>query len=82
MSSATTLTSPPNQQALAEIAAKTPRKNATFWSRFRRHKLAVIGLTVLLLMGLIAIAAPHVPELAREAAEVPALHAAMGAWRN
>ena len=35
-----------------------------------------------LLARLIAAAAPHVPELVREATEVPALHAAIGAWRN
>ena len=31
---------------------------------------------------LIALAAPHVPDLCREAAAVPALHRAMGSWRN
>ncbi|ARS26047.1 acetyl-CoA carboxylase biotin carboxylase subunit [Sphingomonas sp. KC8] len=35
-----------------------------------------------LLARLITLAAHHVPELVREAAEVPALHAAMGSWRN
>ncbi|WP_380877286.1 acetyl/propionyl/methylcrotonyl-CoA carboxylase subunit alpha [Sphingomonas sp. DBB INV C78] len=35
-----------------------------------------------LLARLVAIAAQHVPELVREAAEVPALHAAIGGWRN
>jgi peptide/nickel transport system permease protein len=43
---------------LARIAAQTPRKNATVWSRFRRHKLAVAGMIVLLAMTAIAIAAP------------------------
>jgi len=31
---------------------------------------------------LVALAAPHVPDLRREAARIPALHAAMGSWRN
>ena len=31
---------------------------------------------------LVALAAPHIPDLQRERRRVPALHAAMGAWRN
>ncbi len=34
------------------------------------------------LARLVAIAARHVPELVREAAEIPAMHAAIGGWRN
>lgn len=57
--SSTTITpSPPNRTPLATVAAQTPRKNATIWSRFRHHKLAVIGLVVLIAMVVIAIFAP------------------------
>jgi peptide/nickel transport system permease protein len=45
-------------ETLARVAAQTPRRNATVWSRFRRHKLAVVGMAVLLAMAIIAIAAP------------------------
>jgi peptide/nickel transport system permease protein len=43
---------------LAAIAAETPRHHPTVWSRFRRHKLALAGAIVLLLLVIIAIAAP------------------------
>ncbi len=56
--SATITPSPPNRTSLATVAAQTPRKNATIWSRFRHHKLAVIGLVVLIAMVVIAIFAP------------------------
>lgn len=42
----------------AMIAAQATRKRPTVWSRFRRHKLAVIGAVVLLILIAIAIAAP------------------------
>jgi peptide/nickel transport system permease protein len=45
-------------ETLARVAAQTPRRNATVWSSFRRHKLAVVGMAVLLAMAIIAIAAP------------------------
>ena len=47
-----------DQATLAKLAAQTPRKSASIWSRFRRHKLAVVGMTVLLAMIFIAILAP------------------------
>jgi peptide/nickel transport system permease protein len=47
-----------DQATLAKIAAQTPRKSASLWSRYRRHKLAVVGAAVLLAMIAIAIAAP------------------------
>lgn len=50
--------SPADLHTLSGVAAVTPRKNATIWSRFRKHKLALIGMIVLLTMGIIAIAAP------------------------
>jgi peptide/nickel transport system permease protein len=39
-------------------AEAMPRTHASLWSRFRRHRLAVIGAAVLLAMVLIAVAAP------------------------
>lgn len=54
----TTTTAETTPHVLATLAAQTPRKNATVWSRFRRHKLAVVGLVVLLVMIAIAILAP------------------------
>ncbi|MGB3327512.1 MAG: oligopeptide ABC transporter permease [Thermomicrobiales bacterium] len=56
MSQPTTAAATP--QSLAAIAAQTPRTNPTVWSRFRRHKLAVVGAVVLLLLVIVAIAAP------------------------
>jgi len=40
------------------LRAESTRKAPRFWTRFRRHKLAVGGLTMLLLLSLAAIAAP------------------------
>lgn len=47
-----------NPSSLAAIAAQTPRSSPTVWSRFRRHKLAVAGAIVLLILVVVAIAAP------------------------
>lgn len=53
----TSIPATPNA-SLAVSAAQAPRKNATIWSRFRRHRLALIGAAVLLILVAIAIAAP------------------------
>ena len=34
------------------------RTSPSFWSRYRRHKLAVVGMTLLLILGIAAIGAP------------------------
>ena len=54
MSAATTT---PVQSSPA-LATVRPRRDVTLWSRFRKHRLAVIGLFVLAAMVLVAIAAP------------------------
>jgi len=42
----------------AILRADTKRKAPRFWTRFKRHKLALVGISVLLLLTLAAIAAP------------------------
>ncbi len=41
---------------LAHVAAV--RKNATVWSRFKRHRLAMIGLTILIVLAAVSVFAP------------------------
>jgi len=42
----------------AILRADTTRKAPRFWTRFKRHKLALVGISVLMLLTLAAIAAP------------------------
>jgi peptide/nickel transport system permease protein len=41
-----------------QLAERTDRRSVTVWSRFRRHRLAVIGTALLLFLGVTALAAP------------------------
>jgi peptide/nickel transport system permease protein len=43
---------------LAASAAENVRQAPSFWSRFRRHKLAVIGMVALIVLGLASLFAP------------------------
>ena len=45
-------------EGLAQIGAERLRRNVSFWQRFRRHRMAVVGLTVLLLLTIGAVGAP------------------------
>jgi ABC-type antimicrobial peptide transport system permease subunit len=50
----------------AQMAALTEvRKGATLWQRFRKHKMAVVGLAFMILVFLIAIFAPCCGRLIR-----------------
>ncbi len=60
----------------AILRADTKRKAPRFWTRFKRHKLALVGISVLLLLTLAAIAAPLLTNQSPNAVDLSAYRTA------